>query len=110
MLLKTPTVTAAAVVTLAVGIGATAAIFQFVDAGLVRAIPFRDPGRLVHISMTKQGEFGEMEASYPNFLDWQTQNTSFESLAGYAPSRPLLWSAEGNPEPVLTATVSSNFF
>jgi len=110
MLLKTPMVTAVAVVTLAVGIGATAAIFQFVDAGLVRAVPFRDPGRLVHISMTKQGEFGEMEASYPNFLDWQTQNTSFESLAGYAPSRPLLWSAEGNPEPVLTATVSSNFF
>jgi len=110
MLFRTPLVTVVAAVTLAVGIGATAAIFQFVDAALVHALPYRDSDRLVHIAMTKQGEFGEMEAAYPNFLDWQAQNKSFESLAGYAPARSLVWSGAGNPEPVQAATVSANFF
>ena len=45
MLYKTPLVTVVAVVTLAVGIGATSAIFQFVDAGLVHAVPYREPDR-----------------------------------------------------------------
>src|SRR5215470_10465187 len=110
MLLKSPLVTAVAVVTLAVGIGATAAIFQFLDAALIRAVPYRDSDRLVHIAMTKQAEFGEMEASYPNFLDWQAENTSFQALAGYAGNRGLLWSGAGNPEPVPAAIVTANFF
>src|SRR5215470_14723963 len=108
MLLKTPFVTAVAVVTLAVGIGATSAIFQFVDAGLIHAVPYRDPDRLVHIAMTKQAEFGEMEAAYPTFLDWQAENTSFEALAGFAGGSRLLWPGAGNPEPVPTAIVTAN--
>src|SRR5215467_5701704 len=60
--------------------------------------------------MTKQAEFGEMEASYPNYLDWQAQSTSFDSLAGYSSNGGLLWSGAGDPQPVPAATVSSNFF
>src|SRR5215467_5471228 len=110
MLRKTPVVSAVAVTTLALGIGATVAIFQFVDAGMIHAVPFRDADRLVHISMTKQAEFGEMEASYPNFVDWKAQNTSFESMSGYSQSSDLLWSGAGAKENVQTATVSSDFF
>src|SRR5262249_41359672 len=110
MLRKTPVVSAVAVMTLALGIGATVAIFQFVDAGMIHAVPFRDADRLVHISMTKQAEFGEMEASYPNFIDWKAQNTSFESMSGYSQSSDLLWAGAGAPEIVQTATVSSDFF
>src|SRR5215831_7477424 len=109
MLIKRPVVMAVAVTTLAVGIGATGAIFQFVDAGLIHAVPYPHADRLVHIGMTKQGEFGEMEASYPNFVDWKAQNTSFESVSGYAPNINLLWSGAGSPENVQTATVSSSF-
>jgi predicted permease len=110
MLSRAPLVTVVVVATLALGIGATTGIFEFVEAGLVRGVPFRNAQRLVHISMTKQAEFGEMEASYPNYLDWQALNTSFDSLAGYTPNRGLLWAGAGDPEPVATAQVSANFF
>lgn len=110
MIRKTPLVSAVAVLTLALGIGATTAIFLFVNAGLIHALPFASADRLLHIAMTKEGEFGEMEASYPNFLDWQAQNASFQSMAGYAQSGDLLRLGGAAPEPVNTATVSANFF
>src|SRR5688572_32834342 len=80
---KSPGFTAVAVITLALGIGANTAIFTVLDAALTRSLPFAEPNRLMTIPMTKGGEFNQMEASYPNYLDWVERQGSFASIAGY---------------------------
>jgi len=107
---KNPMVTAVAVMTLALGIGATTAIFLFVNAGLIHAVPYRDADRLMRLTMVKKGEFGDFEASYPNYLDWRAQSRTFESMGGYASGGNILWAGAGNPQSVSSATVSGNFF
>jgi putative ABC transport system permease protein len=106
---KSPGFTAVAVVTLALGIGANTAIFTVLDAALTRSLPFEEPDRLVTIPMTKGGEFNQMEASYPNYLDWVERQRSFVSVAGYGGGGGVLATKEG-PQLVNTATVSPSFF
>ena len=84
MLRKNPGFTAVAVVTLALGIGATTAMFSVLSAVLLRPLPYQDPGQLVHIYETDPGGgFSQTPVSYPNFLDWRAQNHVFESMAAY---------------------------
>jgi hypothetical protein len=83
MLRKNPGFTAAAVLTLALGIGANSAIFSVVNAVLLRPLPYRNPERLVWIWATDERR-GTVEdvATYPNFEDWRAQSRSFEAMAG----------------------------
>jgi putative ABC transport system permease protein len=72
---------ATAILTLALGIGATTAIFSVVDAVVFKPLPFRDAGRLVRIRsvIAASGEGGV--ASYPDFLDWRARSRVFDSMA-----------------------------
>src|SRR5690242_8297984 len=85
-LVKRPGFALVAVVTLALGIGANTAIFSVIDAALLRSLPYREPGRLVHLWETKRSrDFEQREASYPDFQDWRAQSAGvFEGVAGYA--------------------------
>lgn len=74
--------TAVAVLTLGLGIGATTAIFAVVDAVMLQPLPFRDPGRLVHVWETTR-EGADFEASEPNYLDFRDRNHSFEVMAAF---------------------------
>src|SRR5262245_2320588 len=83
-LVKQPGFTLLAVLTLALGIGANTAIFTVADATLRRALPYPQPDALVTINETRQrADWSNIEASYPNFLDWRAQTRSFSALAGY---------------------------
>ena len=107
ILMKAPGFAAAAVLTLAVGIGANACLFSIVNAVLLHALPFRDPGRLVFIHET-QPDIPKFAASYPDFEDWRVQNTSFEQMAAYATrdyNKPVLM-LHGEPLQVAAAFVS----
>jgi predicted permease len=110
MLYKNPGFTGAAVITLALGIGANAAIFSFVNAALLRPLPYPSPQELVVL-----GEFrGPLEApgrsvSLPDFRDWQSSAKTFESFAGFSRDR-LTVSGSGNPESLDVARTTSNFF
>jgi putative ABC transport system permease protein len=76
--------TAMVVITLGLGIGANAAIFSVVNSVLLRPLPYKNPGQLVHIYETDLGSgFSRTPVSYPNFLDWRAQNHVFESMAAY---------------------------
>ena len=83
---KSPGFTAVAVLTLALGIGASTAIFSVVNALLFRPLPFREPDRLVWIANNVVGGAGGLSTTTTQvgvFLDWQTHQRSFESLAAY---------------------------
>src|ERR1041385_8393173 len=83
-LLKSPRFTSIALITLVLGIAANVAIFTFVDAALLRPLPYRDASRLMEVYDTRNMEvFTQFEASYPDFLDWRAQQQVFDGLAGY---------------------------
>lgn len=109
MLWQRPGFTLVAVVTLALGIGANAAIFSVVNAVLLRSLPFREAGRLVTIrgENLKSGDgFG---ASPADFRDWREQTKSFEAFASHSGGGVNLISEE-QPESVPGERVTEDYF
>src|SRR5260370_24986404 len=108
ILTKSPGFAAIAILTLALGIGASTAIFSVVDAVLLRALPYPNPERIVRV--WEQAPNGHrMNLADSNFDDFRTQNNTFAGLAAY---QFLLSSASGGSEPVRVqiAEVTSGFF
>jgi putative ABC transport system permease protein len=83
MLMKQPGFTLIAVVTLALGIGATSTIFSFANGILLRPLPYREPERLVLVDETSPRALGANNIAFPNFLDWRARNQSFTGIAVY---------------------------
>ena len=105
---KSPGFTAVAVLTLALGIGASTSIFSVVDAVLLRPLPFPNPQQVVTVSeLSADGH--RMHLADPNFLDFREQNHTLFGLAQYS-SGPA--SVAGGSEPVRmnVAAVSQGFF
>src|ERR1700747_1380127 len=82
MLVKKPTFTIVAVLTLALGVGANTAIFSIVNAVLLRSLPFPDPDRLVRIYCNNPGGGCRgVRFSVPEFDDLRTQTDVFEDVS-----------------------------
>jgi putative ABC transport system permease protein len=81
LLRKTPGITMAAILTLALGIGANSAVFSIVNGVLLRPLPYPDGRRLVDVMEQHDGGRGNLP--WANFLDFQAQNNSFEAMASY---------------------------
>jgi putative ABC transport system permease protein len=108
-LAKSPGFTLAAVVTLALGIGATTAIFSVVDAVLLRPLTFRDPERLVLVWERFAARDQNTNVVNPaNYLDWRDRATSFSDLAAFGWSQQTF--TGDAPELVQGRTVTPNFF
>ena len=106
-LAKNPGFTTIAVLTLALGIGANTAIFSVVNGVLLNPLPFPDSHRIVTMYQDKPN-FPKGSISYPNFLDWQRENHSFEALAAYRWSDGSI-TGVGQPERVKAERVSATF-
>ncbi len=107
-LARNPGFATTAILVLALGIGASVAIFAFADAALLEPLPYANPGRLMSVNESSV-ESPLWPLSYPDFLDWQGLNKSFSSLDVFAPSGYLLRTSSG-AEPVQGGRVSGGFF
>jgi predicted permease len=97
------------IATLALGIGANAAIFSVVDSALIRPLPYAAPDRLVHLWETFESKVdNRSEASYPDYLDWRARTHSFATLAGYHGGDALLGGSQ--PMSIESAKATANFF
>jgi putative ABC transport system permease protein len=104
---RSPGFTLVALATLALGVGATCAVFTVLSAVLLRPLPFADPGRLVMVWETMPGN-GARGAAPANFLDWRRESRSFAALAGYFEDTRTV--GGDRPERVDVASVSGNLF
>jgi len=108
MLRKSPGFAAVAILTLALGIGANTAIFSVIDAVLLRNMPYPSPERLV-ILREFEAHQGPESVSWMDFLDWRTQNHSFEAIAVYRQDDFALTNF-GKPRQIRAGRVSASFF
>ena len=107
-LLKNPGFTAVAVLTLALGIGATTAIFSLINGVLLEPLPYEQPGQLVHLwEMRPNGRPGDVSPGA--FMDWREHSTSFEGLSAMRGAAANL-TGTGQPERINGLRVSANFF
>jgi putative ABC transport system permease protein len=109
---RAPVFTGVAVVTLALGIGASTAVFSVADAVLVRGLPYRDAGRLMAVYETDEGGHFRVP-SFPTFDDWNAQRASGASaIDGLAFVRGNGFSLPGvdGPEQHAAAYVTPGFF
>ena len=108
---RQPGFAAATVLTLALAIGATTAIFTVVDATLLRPLPFPQPDRLVQIGRAFQGDFGS-SVSPPKFLHWRREGRTVFADVAACSSLGSAFSlvGSGTPERVPGALVSAAFF
>jgi putative ABC transport system permease protein len=102
-----PMFAATVVLTLALGIGATASIFAVADAALIRPLPFPDANRLVLLYERWQGELDSFAPA--DYLDFQRQSKSFSYLAAYRQD-PFNLGGQSRPERIRGAIVTPNFF
>jgi putative ABC transport system permease protein len=117
---RSPGFAVSAVLTLALGIGSTTAIFSLIDGILLRSLPFPQADRLVAVdtvefppgvSPTDVAAGSSLGDSYPNFFDWRRQNHIFESLASHDGITRLFSRANGEHARVLEGgRISANLF
>jgi len=108
-LLKSGGLTAIAVATLAIGIGANTAIFSIVDTLLLRPLPFRSPEQLVALNETEAAP-GSYPFAGPDFVDWKAQNHTFQDMTLFGWSADTNLSSGGRPESVHALPTEANYF
>jgi putative ABC transport system permease protein len=111
MLLKTPGFAAIATLTLALGIGANAAIFSIVDAVLLRPLPFKNPSRLVMLweGLPEIG-YPKIEGSAPDLVLYEREQKSFDSVGAFENRDFDISGGSGEPERITAARVSASLF
>jgi putative ABC transport system permease protein len=117
MLRRNPAFALVASLTLALGIGATTAIFSIVNAVLWRDLPYRDARHLVQLWETNPDrDWTDAECAPANVADWRRQNQSFADMAAYSGRSRDAWvrnfalTGVGEPERLSGMTVTANFF
>ena len=108
MIRKSPGFAAVAILTLAIGIGANAAIFSFVDAVLLKPLPYPHPEQIVQV-WEKPPKSERNGVSTMNFLDWKNQNTVFQAIAAETGGSVTL-SGGQNPVQLRGSRVSAPYF
>jgi predicted permease len=107
-LLRVPSLTAISILTVALGVGAGAALFSVVKAVLLNPLPYPEPGRIAWIAEVNDSG-RQTQVALRNFLDWQEQSNSFADLAAYEEG-PATVSGGDLPQSTHVALVTRDFF
>ncbi|HYY56582.1 MAG TPA: ABC transporter permease [Pyrinomonadaceae bacterium] len=112
ILLKRPGFTTVAVMALALGVGATSAVFSIVNAVLLHTLAIEEPERVMMLWENNQARnHPEVEVSYPNYVSWREENHVFEEVAALpSVNFDMTLTGTGEPQQVEATTVSANFF
>jgi len=109
-LVRTPGFSVIALATIAIGVGANAAIFSIVNAVLLRPLPYPRADELVRVANTnRQTRQWLVDATPASFLDWRARNHSFTGMAAFR-SPSLVLAGGDHPERLDGAVVNANFF
>jgi predicted permease len=108
---KTPSFSVVAVLVLAIGIGASTAMFSLVDAMWLRGLPFPDADRLVLLigNVERAAGVERRGNSFPDHADWRAKSTSFDDMAAYSSTNVTLTSFD-EPERIPAEAVSAAYF
>ena len=107
-LLRVPSLTAISILTVALGVGASAALFSVVKAVLLNPLPYQEPGRVAWVAeVNDSGK--QTQVALRNFLDWREQNHSFAVMAAYGEG-PATVTGGDLPQSTHAAIVTQDFF
>ena len=109
LLLRAPGFAATAILTLALGIGATTALFTVVNAVLLEPLPFPDSTKLIQVWRSELPALTYGSASYARYLDWRKSQRVFTDLGAWSPRGVTMTGPQG-PERLPAATASASFF
>ena len=109
-LAKHPAYFVTALLTLALGIGFSTAMFSVINAVLLRAQPYREPSRLVVLRERSLPQFPQFSVSPGHYLFWRDHNTAFEGIGAYGADNANLDIGDGSPERVRADRVTANLF
>src|SRR3954470_829435 len=104
-LIKSPSFTATAIIALALGIGATTAMFAVIYAFLLRPLPYANPDQLVMLQSRGTRTGNDLGVNYLDFVDWQKQNRSFSDIAFFN----LRWNGNLESPGGMTETLKTSF-
>jgi putative ABC transport system permease protein len=110
MLAKDPGFTAVAVLALALGIGMNTTVFTFVNAVLIRGLPFEDSHQLLHVDLRNTSTSDEFPASWPEFEEWRSRTRTFAALAGFRSASMNITETSRPPERASGVLVTPNMF
>jgi putative ABC transport system permease protein len=106
---RSPGFAIVAIITLALGIGANTAIFSIIYAVLLRPLPYHQPGQLVRLYETEAAP-GNYPFTGPDFLDWKTQNHTFQDMTLVSWPHSMNLSGRGEADHVVATPTEANFF
>ena len=112
ILAKRPAYTLTAVLTIALGVGASTTIFSVTNAVLLRPLPYRDPGKLVIAGMDlRKRDVHDLPFSNADYIDLRDGTKSyFSDMAGVFTGRTAVVQEDGTPEEISIAIATTNFF
>ena len=110
LLVKDPGFTAIAILALALGIGMNTTVFTFVNAVLIRGLPFDDSHQLLHVDLRNTQTNAEFAASWPEFEEWRTRTRTFAQLAAFRGIAANVSEPGRTPERIQAAAITTNMF
>jgi putative ABC transport system permease protein len=111
MLRRNPGFATIAILTLALSIGATTAVFSTLEAVLLRPLPYPHPEQIVNIWETYGRDFSRMTAPYPSIVDWRQQSHAFSDIAAYRVlSYEWILTGQGEAKRLTAVPATSNLF